>query len=72
LEYLQKEIRIRAPCLPPNPLLGKSVSHYLKPEELSRLAKIPILIMFGDHLGDIPGPLGSFWPNAFDACHPAG
>jgi hypothetical protein len=41
----------------------------LKPEELSRLAKIPILIMFGDHLGDTPGPFGSFWPNAFDACN---
>ena len=41
----------------------------LKPEELSKLAKIPILIMFGDHLGDIPGPLGSFWPTGFDACN---
>ena len=41
----------------------------LKAEELSKLAKIPILIMFGDHLSDIPGPLGSLWPTAFDACN---
>jgi len=40
----------------------------LKPEELSRLAKIPILIMFGDHLGDITGPFGSFWTTGFDNC----
>ena len=40
----------------------------LKPEELSKLAKIPILIMFGDHLGDLPGPFGSFWTTGFDAC----
>jgi len=40
-----------------------------KPEELLKLAKIPILIMFGDHLGDIPGPLGSFWTTGFDPCN---
>ena len=40
----------------------------LKPEQLSTLAKIPILIMFGDHLGDVPGPLGSLWPNNFETC----
>jgi len=41
----------------------------VKPEELSRLAKIPILIMFGDHLGDIQGPLASFWPTSFESCN---
>jgi hypothetical protein len=41
----------------------------LKPEQLSTLAKIPTLIMFGDHLGDVPGPLGSLWPNNFETCN---
>ena len=41
----------------------------LKPEELAKLAKIPILIMFGDHVGDVPGPMASFWPAALDACN---
>ena len=39
----------------------------LKPAELSILAKIPILIMFGDHL-NIPGEF-NFWPGAFDSCN---
>jgi len=38
-------------------------------EQLSTLAKIPILIMFGDHLGDIPGPFASLWPANFDTCN---
>jgi hypothetical protein len=41
----------------------------LKPEQLSTLSKIPILIMFGDHLGDVPGRLGSLWPTNFDTCN---
>src|SRR3984957_614372 len=40
----------------------------LKPAELSTLAKIPILVMFGDHLDDIKGEF-SFWPGAFDSCN---
>jgi hypothetical protein len=40
----------------------------LKAEELSKLAKIPLLVMFGDHLGDIQGPF-NFWPGAFDSCN---
>jgi len=40
----------------------------LKPAELSTLAKIPILVMFGDHLGDIQGEF-NFWPGAFDSCN---
>jgi hypothetical protein len=39
----------------------------LKPPELATLAKIPVLVMFGDHL-DIPGPF-NFWPGAFDTCN---
>jgi pimeloyl-ACP methyl ester carboxylesterase len=41
----------------------------LNPKQLSTLSKIPILIMFGDHLGDIPGPLSSLWPNNLDTCN---
>jgi hypothetical protein len=41
----------------------------LKPEQLSRLSKIPILIMFGDHLSDVPGRFGTIWPNNFDTCN---
>ncbi len=41
----------------------------LKPEQLSTLAKIPILIMFGDHLGDLPGRLAGMWPANFDSCN---
>ncbi len=40
----------------------------LKPDELSRLAKIPILVMFGDHLNDMQGEF-NFWPGAFDSCN---
>jgi len=39
----------------------------LKPEELSKLARIPILVMFGDHL-EIKGEF-NFWPGAFDSCN---
>jgi hypothetical protein len=41
----------------------------LKPEQLSTLSKIPILIMFGDHLGDIPGPFSTLWPANLDTCN---
>jgi pimeloyl-ACP methyl ester carboxylesterase len=41
----------------------------LKPDQLSTLAKIPILIMFGDHLDDLPGPLAKMWPANFDSCN---
>jgi hypothetical protein len=40
----------------------------LKPAEISTLAKIPILVMFGDHLDDIKGEF-NFWPGAFDSCN---
>jgi pimeloyl-ACP methyl ester carboxylesterase len=41
----------------------------LKPEQLSTLSKIPILIMFGDHLGDVKGRFGSVWTTNFDTCN---
>jgi len=41
----------------------------LSPQQLSTLSKIPILIMFGDHLGDIPGRFGTIWTTNFDTCN---
>jgi hypothetical protein len=41
----------------------------LNPEQLATLAKIPTLIMFGDHLSDIPGRFGSIWSTNFDTCN---
>lgn len=40
----------------------------LKPDQISKLAKIPILVMFGDHLGDVKGRFGSTWPDNFKTC----
>ncbi|PWT99951.1 MAG: hypothetical protein C5B51_26085 [Terriglobia bacterium] len=40
----------------------------LMPSQLATLAKIPILIMFGDHLGDVEGRFGSIWTTNFDTC----
>jgi hypothetical protein len=36
----------------------------LKPEQIATLAKIPTLVVFGDHLSDVPG----IWSAAFDGC----
>jgi hypothetical protein len=36
--------------------------------QVATLAKIPMLIMFGDHLGDVTGPFGNIWPQNFDTC----
>ena len=38
----------------------------LKPAQIATLAKIPILVMFGDHLGDAQG--FNNWPSSFDSC----
>jgi hypothetical protein len=40
----------------------------MTPQQLSTLAKIPILIMFGDHLGDVEGRFASLWTTNFDTC----
>jgi hypothetical protein len=40
----------------------------MKPAELAIMAKIPILIMFGDHLGDVKGQFASIWTNNFATC----
>lgn len=39
-----------------------------KAAQLATLAKIPILIIFGDHLGDVPGRFAKTWPDNFDSC----
>ncbi len=41
----------------------------LKPDQLATLAKIPTLVMFGDHLSDVSGRLGSIWSANFDTCN---
>jgi pimeloyl-ACP methyl ester carboxylesterase len=40
----------------------------LSPAQISILAKIPTLVMFGDHLGDSPNGINS-WPASFDSCN---
>jgi hypothetical protein len=40
----------------------------LKPEKLAGLAKIPILVIFGDHLGDVKGPFAKLWPDNLATC----
>ncbi len=39
----------------------------LKPAEIEALAKIPTLVMFGDHLGDVSGGPAN-WKQSFDSC----
>ncbi len=39
----------------------------LAPPQVSMLAKIPTLIMFGDHLGDVQGGPAN-WTTSFDSC----
>lgn len=39
----------------------------LRSAQLTTLAKIPSLVMFGDHLGDVQGGPAS-WSNSFDTC----
>src|SRR5580700_7119926 len=39
----------------------------MSPTQISTLAKIPALVVFGDHLGDIPS-LPTMWPERFQSC----
>ena len=41
----------------------------LKPEQLATLAKIPTLVMFGDHLGDVQGRSVICGRRHFDTCN---
>jgi hypothetical protein len=40
----------------------------LTPAQVATLAKIPTLVMFGDHLGDVQGPFNT-WPTSFASCN---
>jgi hypothetical protein len=40
----------------------------MTPPQLAAMAKIPILVMFGDHLGDVQGRFASLWTTNFDTC----
>jgi pimeloyl-ACP methyl ester carboxylesterase len=40
----------------------------MTPQQLAVMAKIPILVMFGDHLGDVQGRFASLWTMNFDTC----
>lgn len=40
----------------------------MTPAQLAIMAKIPILVMFGDHLNDVKGRFASLWPTNFDSC----
>ena len=40
----------------------------MKPAQLAIMAKIPILVMFGDHLSDVKGQFAAIWPNSFSSC----
>jgi pimeloyl-ACP methyl ester carboxylesterase len=39
----------------------------LTPSQLATLARIPTLVMFGDHLGDVKAPFS--WPDALASCN---
>jgi pimeloyl-ACP methyl ester carboxylesterase len=39
----------------------------LSPQQISTLAKIPTLVVFGDHLGDVPS-MPKMWPERFEGC----
>lgn len=39
----------------------------LKPDQISTLAKIPTLVVFGDHLGDVPS-MSKMWPERLEGC----
>ena len=40
----------------------------LKPEEIATLAKIPTLVMFGDHLNDVQGGPAN-WASIVESCN---
>ncbi len=39
----------------------------MTPQQISALAKIPTLVIFGDHLGDVQGGIAN-WQTSFDGC----
>ncbi len=45
----------------------ETVCPSLSAEQISNLAKIPTLVVFGDHLGDVPS-MPTMWKERFDSC----
>jgi hypothetical protein len=45
----------------------ETVCPSLTAEQISSLAKIPTLVVFGDHLGDVPS-MPTMWKERFDSC----
>ena len=45
----------------------ETVCPALTPEQISNLAKIPTLVVFGDHLDDVPS-MPTMWKERFDSC----
>jgi pimeloyl-ACP methyl ester carboxylesterase len=45
----------------------ETVCPALSPEQIANLAKIPTLVVFGDHLGDVPS-MPTMWKERFDSC----
>ena len=40
----------------------------MKPSQLQIMARIPILVMFGDHLGDVKGRFANLWSTNYETC----
>jgi pimeloyl-ACP methyl ester carboxylesterase len=40
----------------------------MKPAQVAIMAKIPILVMFGDHLGDVEGRFKGLWTSNLETC----
>ena len=40
----------------------------MKPQQIGTMSKIPILVIFGDHLGDVKGRFASIWPANLETC----
>lgn len=47
---------------------GYACTTPLTADEAAKLAKIPILFVFSDHLGDAPDSLGKRWTESFENC----
>jgi len=45
----------------------ETVCPALTADQISKLAKIPTLVVFGDHLGDVPS-MPTMWKERFDSC----
>jgi hypothetical protein len=46
----------------------ETVCPALTPVQITKLSKIPTLVVFGDHLGDVPS-MPKMWPERFESCN---